>query len=342
MLDLVAFLLKKLNLVPVTLFDVTLAICRAQAILVANELGIFPTLNATQGGLTAEELARRIEISEEGSRQLLGALEKTGYLKIRNGHYQTARCVKRWITHPEEGFSNFIKMDGHLWGRLSELEKVVRTGQPTRDFQGDFVQPSNEQNIYTLGLKEVAQFLIPAFIKKVRLPNRSLRLMDIGGAHGDYSRALVQKFPGLQATIFDLPGPIASAQRMLEETGNPEKLELVAGDAFRDNLGSDWDVVLLANMVHLFSAEQNTILLGRIFHALGPGGILLVLDQFRGMSSLSDKISGVLSLSLFTVGGKMYHHEEMEDMLRSVGFRGTKKTVCFPRVFVTLMEAAKT
>jgi len=170
-------------------------------------------------------------------------------------------------------------------------------------------------------MREMARLLIPHFLKRVRLPRGIRQLLDIGGAHCEYSRALVRRFPGLKATVLDLAGPIATAQRVLEREGNLEGIELRMGNAFEDDLGSDLDAVLLINMVHLFSFDQNRKLLLRIHESLTPHGIVVVMDQFLGVGKLQDTVAGLISLNYFTIGGRCYSVEEMKDLLKDAGFR---------------------
>jgi SAM-dependent methyltransferase len=335
-------ILKKFNLIPVPILDVQLSICLARAIIEANNLGVFEALKGNREGLSSEELAQHVAISSEGAAILLNALEKTGYLRSRKGRYKNGPWVNRWITDPQSGISNFLRLQTHTWMRLSDLEVPLRTGRPVKDFHDDEVTLHSErQAIYTNGMREIAHHFISEFVKRVKLPKGAKRLLDIGGAHGDYSRALVRKFPHIKATVFDLPGPISSAQQILKEEGNPEQIELKAGDIFRDDLGTCWDVVLFANIIHLFNLKQNQRLLKRIYDMLNPGGVLLVMDQFHGMGRLHDRIASLISLNFFTAGGKVYHCEEIKDLIMTAGFRKIKIKPFLFNVPTAVFEARK-
>jgi cyclopropane fatty-acyl-phospholipid synthase-like methyltransferase len=189
-------------------------------------------------------------------------------------------------------------------------------------------------------MREIAHRFIPEFVKRVKLPKGAKRLLDIGGAHADYSRALVHKFPHIKATVFDLPGPIASAQQIFKEKGNPEQIELKAIDILKDDLGTCWDVMLLANIIHLFNLKQNQRLLKRIYDILNPGGVLLVMDQFHGTGRLH-RIASLMSLNFFTAGGKVYHCKEMKDLIMTAGFRKIKIKPFLLNVPTALLEARK-
>ncbi|NIM96611.1 MAG: SAM-dependent methyltransferase, partial [candidate division Zixibacteria bacterium] len=57
----------------------------------------------------------------------------------------------------------------------------------------------------------------------------------------------------LKATVLDLAGPITTARRLHTEEDGPEDIEFRVGDALKDELGENWDAVLLINFVHVFN-----------------------------------------------------------------------------------------
>jgi SAM-dependent methyltransferase len=321
-LNLIVELLRLLNAVPVPLVDTQTQMARARALLEANRLQIFSVLENAPGGLTADDVATRTLISVEGADVLLAALYAAGYLRRRGGRYRNGPWVRRWILDPVHGMPNYLLLQMQVWSRLETLGDVVAAGRPTDFLHDELVsEPSEGQEVYTLAMRELARLLLPEFLRNLRLPHPPRRLLDIGGAHGEYSRALVQRYNGLQATVLDLAGPIATAQRMAAEESNAAGIEFRVGDALHDDLGSGWDVVLLANVVHLFRREQNLDLFRRIREALAPGGVLVIMDQFTGMGALRDLLPALISVNLFTVGGRCYPLSDVRQLLQSAEFQ---------------------
>ena len=108
---------------------------------------------------------------------------------------------------------------------------------------------------------------------------------------------------------------------MLEAENALDTIELRAGDALVEPLGTDWDGVLMASVVHAFNPQQNALLFKRIYDALSPGGVFLAFDQFLGVGRWRDMTPGLMSLNLFTVGGRCYQVKDMQSMLREAGFQ---------------------
>lgn len=341
-MNLLISLLKKLNVVPAPLLDVYPAICGARALLEANRLDVFLALNRNPRGLNPGELARQTGLSEEGARILLEALCKFGYLRCRRGRYTNGRWVRRWILSPECGLSNFLRLQGHLWKRLADLEIPLRTGRPVMDYhQTETALPSEKQEIYTAAMLEVARLLIPSFLKQVKIPPQARTVLDLGGAHGEYARALVCRYPRLKATILDLPGPLATARRNIEQGGNPEGIQLREGDMLNDELGGGWDVILVINTIHLFNPGQNQELFKRIQKSLSPGGVVIILDQFLGAGRIPDSVAALISLAFFTVGGRVYGLQEIRRLLRESGFSRVRAKPFRLRAPAALIEGWK-
>jgi trans-aconitate methyltransferase len=97
-------------------------------------------------------------------------------------------------------------------------------------------------------------------------------LLDIGGASGSYTEAFLQAYPGMRATLFDLPSVIQMAQRRLADTDLLDRITFVAGDYHKDELPAGHDLALLSAIIHQNSPEHNIELYGKIYRALQPGG----------------------------------------------------------------------
>jgi SAM-dependent methyltransferase len=75
---------------------------------------------------------------------------------------------------------------------------------------------------------------------------------------------------------------VEQAAPLLAAEGMGERVVHRAGNALTDDLGADaYDVVLIAQLVHHFTDEQNRELARRVARALRPGGCYAILDFFR-------------------------------------------------------------
>lgn len=118
------------------------------------------------------------------------------------------------------------------------------------------------------------------------MPGRPTEMLDIGGSHGLYSVELCKKHPTLRATILDLPQAVEKARPIVERSDLGERIGYRKGDALMDGFGENrYDLVLMSNLAHHFSAEENATVSKRAAKALKTGGYFVIQDWLRPQPS---------------------------------------------------------
>lgn len=312
-------LAKKLGIVPAPQVDTVSCVMRARAIIDANRLGVFQALAA--GPLTAEEVASRQGLSLDGTRALLVALVACDYLLERSGRFSNGRWVKKWILDSGMGLGHFLGVQENVWDRASTLGECVRSGRPVRNpHEALGAEAQREAEVYVRGMKQVAQLLIPHFVRAVTLPPGARRLLDLGGSHGDYSRGLVRSHPGLRATVLELEGVAIAAEKISRQLGETTPVEFKVGNLLTDDLGGGWDAALMISVLHVFNQEQARLLFKKVAAALAPGGVFVVLDHMRGVSRGRDSVVAMMGLNWVTLGGRSYSLDEVTALMTEAGF----------------------
>ena len=100
-------------------------------------------------------------------------------------------------------------------------------------------------------------------------------------------------------------------------------MELRAGDFLADSLGEAFDVVLIINIVHGLSADQNRQLLRRVKSAMRPWGTVVIAEQFAGRAPgpAVDAIQRLLDLNYHVaLGGRTYRFADASAWLTEAGF----------------------
>lgn len=171
----------------------------------------------------------------------------------------------------------------------------------------------------TLGLAGRAKNVAPVLAQRLELGD-ARTLLDLGGGTGIYSIALVQRFNGLRAIVFDRPEVLKVADEMRREHGVADRVELAAGDMFHDPLPERVDAVLLSNVLHDWDVPECRTLVERSSAALAPGGQVLVHDVF-----LNDELDGPLAVALYSASlfslteGRAYSGAEYRALLAAAG-----------------------
>jgi hypothetical protein len=144
-------------------------------------------------------------------------------------------------------------------------------------------------------------------------------LLDVAGGDGTTAAQLIERYPGLRVTIFDLPSVSELAGEALRHSG---KVSIYPGDFFTDDFPGGMDAILFSHCLEVFSSDQISGLLSRAADALPAGGKLLIY----GYNVSGDETEGLYSarLSLYlnvlaTGSGMAYPAEDYERWLRQAG-----------------------
>lgn len=267
------------NLAPSPLIDTQMAFTMARAIMAGAEVGVYEALG--KESLTAEELAARCKTHPAATRQLIDCLVGIGYLAWTGGRYTLKPRYRKWLL--KEYPSNLIgklRFQISEWNWMANLEDYVRTGKPM-DMHAKLT-PS-EWASYQEGMRDLSVNTAVELAGKLKLPVGATRMLDIGGSHGLYSIELCKRRPELSSTILELPGAIDRASAIAAEQGLTDRVKYRAGNALADELGESlYDLILINNVVHHFTPEQNRKLAQKAARALKPGGIYAIGEFIRG------------------------------------------------------------
>jgi 2-polyprenyl-3-methyl-5-hydroxy-6-metoxy-1,4-benzoquinol methylase len=162
---------------------------------------------------------------------------------------------------------------------MAKLEDYVRSGKPQELHQT--ISPSEWEN-YQEGMRDLSVNAAKELAKKIPIPTGATKMLDIGGSHGLFSIELCKQHPNLSSTILELQGAILAASSIAKRYDNTGRVHYKAGNALEDDLGeSQYDFVMINNVVHHFTAEQNQMLAKKIARALKPGGIYGIGEFLR-------------------------------------------------------------
>jgi 2-polyprenyl-3-methyl-5-hydroxy-6-metoxy-1,4-benzoquinol methylase len=256
-----------------------MAFTQARAIMAGAVTGVYEALG--KDSLTAEEIASRCHTHPAATRQLLDCLVGIGYLGWRGGRYTLKPRYRKWLL--KESSSNLLgklRFQVSEWNWMAGLEDYVRTGKPMDTHT--HLTPQ-EWASYQEGMRDLSVNTAEEVASKLKLPAGATRMLDIGGSHGLYSVGLCRRHPSLASTILELPGAIERASAIAAEQGLTDRVKYRAGNALTDDLGEgQYDLILINNVVHHFTPDQNRALAAKAARALKPGGLYAVGEFIRG------------------------------------------------------------
>ena len=313
----------KLNLAPTPLVDTQIAFNAARAIMAGAELGIYEAIG--KNSRTADEIAAECKTNAHATKQLLNCLVGVGYLNWTDEKYSLKTKYHKWLLKESE--SNLIsKLRFQLieWNWMAMLEDYVRTGN-TLQLHNSVNE--KEWNLYQEGMRDLSVNAAKELAAKIPIAKNATSMLDIGGSHGLYSIELCKKYSALKSTILELPGAMESASAIAKRYDTTGRVSYKAGNALEDDLGSEqYDLVMINNVVHHFTPEQNNTLAQKIARALKPGGIFIIGEFIRaekpGEGGVIASASG-LYFSVISASGN-WSADEIESWQKNAGLKPEK------------------
>jgi len=291
---------------------------KSRVILTGAELDFFTRIDRRPS--SAEEIAGEMGLDPRATARVLDCLTAYGLLRKENGRYNlTFESATFSSLHPETVLPMLLHMNG-LWDRWSRLTGILRK-EPCAPQDPGLKMDEENRKAFIGAMHVVGRGLSREIAGSVDLA-RVRRLLDIGGGSGTYIIAFLSKNPGMRGVIFDLENVIPMARERLESEGFLDRVDLVAGDFYRDELPKGCDAALLSAIIHQNSPKENEELYAKIYRALDPGGILLIRDHIMDESRTCPAAGAVFALNMLvnTRGGDTYTFREVKESLERVGF----------------------
>ncbi len=223
-----------------------------------------------------------------------------------------------------------VSIIGHNRSMLKSwvlLEDVLKTGAPAP--RGE--RTPEEIEDFICGMENVSRRTSEEVAAKVDFSG-ARRLLDLGGGPGTAALTFAKAHPDLHCVVFDLASPVQIAQKQIAKAGLTDRVTTKAGDFHTNDFGQGFDVVYIANIIHMLSPDETRRLLQKSARALVPGGRLLVKDFFLDDTRIEPAWTAQFSVNMLvnTPGGKSYTLTEMRDFLAQTGF-GDLETVPIAR-----------
>ena len=325
------------DITPESIFQVASGFMAAKHLFVANEIGLFDKL--ALGPATLDQLAEFTRIARPRVRILADALVALGFVERQGHQYQNGPVAAAFLSGagPADLRPALRFLNHHSYPLWTKLEETVRTGQR----QGTMELSGEQQRIFSEGVEAIQA--VPAMaLPTVYDFSRHRRVLDLGGGTGSWLIALLRHYPDLEGTLFELPSAAAVARQRLAGDPSAPRAQVVAGDFFKDASPNGHDVVLMANVIHLFSAAHNLELLRRTRAQVPDGARLLLADFWTDATHTQPPFAALMAGEFFVVTGEgdVYSEEEGRGWLQESGWRVMERRPLAGPVSLLVAETA--
>jgi len=294
----------------------------SRILLSAAELDLFTLLNS--GPLSAQEVAVRIGANLRALTVLLDALSAMGLLSKRGETYRCEDSASVLSKDPPHSILPMLLHAAHLWKRWTNLTDVVQGTLVSKDGDRSFRSPE-ELQAFIEAMHVIAAPRAQEIVAAAN-PSSAKALLDVGGASGTYTIAFLRAVPEMKATLFDKPEVIEMARERLGKEGMLDRVALVPGDFYQDELPPGHDLAFLSAIIHQNSSAQNLDLLNKVFRSLNSGGRILIRDHVMEPDRIHPRDGAIFAVNMLlgTPGGRTYTFDEIKTGLSRAGFSGIR------------------
>ncbi|MCL4119347.1 UNVERIFIED_CONTAM: hypothetical protein GTU68_030704 [Idotea baltica] len=150
-------------------------------------------------------------------------------------------------------------------------------------------------------------------------------LLDIGGGSGAFLKAVLQRYPKMNAMLFDLPEVIPAAHSNFRQSGLESRVSLRPGSFREQPLPDGADAISLIRVLYDHDDKTVSDLLSKAFAALPAGGRLIVSEPMSGGSR--PEPAGDIYFSFYTMAmgtGRVRSARRIATMCEAAGFADIK------------------
>ncbi len=313
---------------PELFFQTANAYQRSHALKAAIDLDLFTAI--AEGKDSASLLAERCGAAARGIRILADYLTIQGLVRKEGGKYRLTPDSALFLDRTSPAYLGSALGFLHapkFTEAFQSLTDAVRKGGTVFGEAGT-VAPEHPLWV------EFAKSMIPMMAKPAQeiallvqqMQPAVKKVLDIAAGHGLFGIEIAKRCPSAEIVALDWPNVLAVAEGLALQSGVQARYRTIAGDAFQQDLGSGYDIVLLTNFLHHFPLDVCETLLRKIHRSLVPGGRVMTLEFVPNDDRVTPPMVAEFSLIMLatTPGGDAYTLKEYEQLFRTAGFSRTE------------------
>jgi ubiquinone/menaquinone biosynthesis C-methylase UbiE len=327
------------DVTPERIFQVATGFMAAKHLFVAGEIRLFEAL--ADGPLALDEIAQGINVPRRTTRIIADAMVALGFLSFDGSRYQNAPVAMAFLSgRGSADFRPFLRFWNHIsYHKWAKLEESVRAGRGTVgrfQFSG-----KEEEEIFSRGVEAFssggAQTLSDAYDF-----SRHRHVLDLGGGTGSFLLPLLERYPTLAATLFELPAVVQVARQRLMNHPLADRIRLVEGDMFRSPIPEGHDACIIANVLHTLSRDHILEMFTNLRRHMRAGARLLLIDLFTNPSHTEPTLAALMAgeFLVMTSEGDVYSEQEVCEYLRQTGWKALERKALSGPSDLLVAEAA--
>lgn len=291
---------------------------KSKVFFTAIELNIFSTIGEER--LSAKEIAQKLNTDQRNTERLLNALCTMNLLIKHNNLYENSPISKQHLLKEGEEYIGELHHISDLWDTWTHLTHCVKYGKP-KTFKTINEKDAEWIYNYLLSLKWKAKYEAPIVVSKMNLRNVK-KVLDLGCGSCSYLIEIAENYPQIECIGIDYPNVVAQIERVSEISKFNERIKVISGDVYLDDIGSGYDAVLISYLLNEYSIWDNIELLKKVYSAMNKNGIVYIHQQVINDDKVSPKSAVMNSLNMMvnTLEGDILTETELWVVLKEAWF----------------------
>jgi demethylspheroidene O-methyltransferase len=308
-------------------FDLLAGFTYSQVLRAFVESGLFDILK--DGPLCAADIATRIGLSQNAALTLLRAgralmlseepVPDHWMLGEQGAVFATNPGVQAMVRHHRLLYTDLADPLALLRADRTEPTALSRFWTYAGALQGA-TERGEDTAEYSQLMAASQHFVSDEVLASVSF-NDVERLLDVGGGHGAFLKAIGTAHPHLTLGLFDLPEVVATGGEVLSAAVGRSRVATHPGNFFKDSIPEGYDMVSLIRILHDHDDTPAQALLTNIRASLAPGARLLIAEPMARIPGAEPMGEAFFGLYLWAMGsGRPRSPADIMVMLKKAGF----------------------
>ncbi|NBW00748.1 MAG: methyltransferase domain-containing protein [Betaproteobacteria bacterium] len=314
-----------------SLFDLVAGFVYSQVLFACVRLDLFALLS--KGPLSLEDLAVRLNLTTDSAERLMRAAASLKLVELRSD--------QRWglgmlgaVLVSNTAVTALIKHHATLYADLRDPVALLRGETdphlaqywPYADERAASPTLLPEARVKEYSeLMSASQPLIAQEVLSAYAFRAHRCLLDVGGGQGTFLMAAARAFPHLQLMLFDLPAVAGLAEKNFQAAGLSDRARAHGGSFFETPLPKGADLITVLRVLYDHDDHRALAILQAAYHALDPGGTLLVAEPMSETPGAESMGSAYFGFYLLAMGkGRSRSAQRLMQLISQVGFKDAR------------------
>jgi len=298
--------------------DIAHSFKKSRILFTSLELSIFTIIG--NEARTLRSIAQESNCNERALEKILNALVNMGLLNFKNGFYSNTPDSLIFLSKESPNYLGDLMHIAALWENWSNLTEIVRRGKPVR-YQSLSEKSDEWLESFILASFRESKNYASIIVRQIPAHN-PLKILDLGAGSGVFSIELAKLYPKAQIYAFELPRVAELTQKFIDRSGLNERIHTIAGDFITDDIGNDYDLVLISDVLSEYSFKTVMKTLTKVYDSMRFGGVVAIFDYFFDdtRTGPAEVVTHAINMLINTLEGEVLNDTDIWFALREAWF----------------------